>query len=63
MIGEGERMMGQLTGSGIELLGIGSRRRVRFVRLIACKKRREIESQKAMGALVRQAQELGWGMN
>lgn len=53
--------MGHFSGCGIQLLGIGHRRRVRFMRLIVRKKRREIESQKAMEALVLQAQELGMG--
>ena len=53
--------MGQLTGCGIQFFRIGHRRRVRFVQLIARKKRQEIESQEAMEAMVRQAQELGMG--
>ena len=54
-------MTRQLSGSGIQLLRVGYRRRVRFVQLIARTKQREIESQQAMEALVRQAQELGLG--
>jgi hypothetical protein len=45
----------------IQLRKIGRQKRIRFMRLIVLKKRRAIESQEAMEALVRQAQELGMG--
>jgi hypothetical protein len=53
--------MGPFSGVGIQLCKIGRRRRVRFMFRILLKKRREIQSQEAMEALVRQAQELGMG--